>query len=425
MSYIIDYLIYKYAGILEDLQEKYPSIKDKISEYQSKVEIKYLRWLANRLQARFDNLESFNDQDITSTLSLFDKYKGNEPIQSNLYNYLTFKELENDIKVYLKFKNKKPLRKNTGTLTEIYKDDEYILVRPDDKQACIAFRDDTDWCITSASSLYYEEDSVSNVVFYFLLTDLKEPYAKIAFSVQRDLSNNISKIQVWDSQNTELSNLLGILPDEDYMKILNIVKADAVIAPEGIVVKINNGTAELNDVVKYVEFLEKNNVDITDFIINNVNHKYYDGLRVNGYKCPYYNDNGLYHREDGPAIEGVDGSKAWYINGIRHRDDGPAIEWYDGSKEWYLNGEWHREGGPAYEAANGDKYWYINGKLHREDGPAYEGSNGTKKWYLNGKVHREDGPAIEWFDGHKEWYYHGKKIDCKDNQQFLRMIRDL
>ena len=402
MSYIIDYLIYKYAGILEDLQEKYPSIKDKISEYQSKVEIKHLRWLANRLQARFDNLESFNDQDITSTLSLFDKYKGNKPIQSNLYNYLTFKELENDIKAYLKFKNKKPLRKNTGTLTKIYEDGNYILVRPDDKQACIAFRDDTDWCITSASSLYYEEYSVSNVVFYFLLTDLKAPYAKIAFSVQRDLSNNISKIQVWDSQDTELSNLLGILPDEDYMKILNIVKADAVIAPEGIVVKINNGTAELNDVVKYVKFLEKNNVDIIDFIIENVNHKYYDGLRVNGYKCPYYNDNGFYHREDGPAIEWANGSKAWYINGLRHREDGPAIEW-----------------------ANGSKAWYLNDKRHREDGPAIEWADGQKEWYLNGDLHREDGPAVECATGDKEWWYHDKQIHCKDNQEFLRMIKDL
>ena len=71
----------------------------------------------------------------------------------------------------------------------------------------------------------------------------------------------------------------------------------------------------------------------------------------------------------------------------------------------------------------GDKYWILNGLFHREDGPAIEYVSGSKKWYLNGKRHRVDGPAIEWADGTKEWYYKDKLIDCKDNQEFLRMIK--
>ena len=50
-------------------------------------------------------------------------------------------------------------------------------------------------------------------------------------------------------------------------------------------------------------------------------------------------------------------------------------------------------------------------------------SLGTKYWYLNDKFHREDGPAIEWSSGYQEWYFHGEKINCKDNQEFLRMIK--
>jgi hypothetical protein len=48
---------------------------------------------------------------------------------------------------------------------------------------------------------------------------------------------------------------------------------------------------------------------------------------------------------------------------------------------------------------------------------------GTKEWRLNGKLHREDGPAVEYADGVKYWFYHGKYIDCKDNQEFLRIIK--
>ena len=57
----------------------------------------------------------------------------------------------------------------------------------------------------------------------------------------------------------------------------------------------------------------------------------------------YYSDKSMAvrfrHREDGPAIEWVDGTKVWYINGERHREDGPAIEDADGYKAWYINGE--------------------------------------------------------------------------------------
>jgi len=76
----------------------------------------------------------------------------------------------------------------------------------------------------------------------------------------------------------------------------------------------------------------------------------------------------------------------WYnSNGQRHREGGPAMEGANGTKAWYINGQLHREDGPAMEYASGDKEWFINGQLHREDGPAYEGANGTKSWYINGE----------------------------------------
>ena len=63
----------------------------------------------------------------------------------------------------------------------------------------------------------------------------------------------------------------------------------------------------------------------------------------------------------------------------------------NGTKHWYLNGERHREDGPAVELVDGSKIWFLNGKLHRTDGPAIEYANGTKEWYLNGKeVQMED-----------------------------------
>ena len=56
-----------------------------------------------------------------------------------------------------------------------------------------------------------------------------------------------------------------------------------------------------------------------------------------------------------------------------------------GNKCWFKDAELHREDGPAIEHLNGSKEWYKDGKLHREDGPAVEYRDGSKGWYLNGK----------------------------------------
>jgi len=59
----------------------------------------------------------------------------------------------------------------------------------------------------------------------------------------------------------------------------------------------------------------------------------------------YYKDREmmLRHREDGPAYEGYNGTKSWFLNGKRHREDGPAVEWSDGDKSWFLNGVGYTE----------------------------------------------------------------------------------
>jgi hypothetical protein len=61
----------------------------------------------------------------------------------------------------------------------------------------------------------------------------------------------------------------------------------------------------------------------------------------------YYKDKQqtIRHREDGPAIEYINGDKVWYLNGKRHRMDGPAIEYISGAKEYI----------------SGVKSWWING----------------------------------------------------------------
>ena len=60
-----------------------------------------------------------------------------------------------------------------------------------------------------------------------------------------------------------------------------------------------------------------------------------------------------------------------------------------GGKHYFKDKEmtiWHREDGPAYESVDGIKTWCRNGKLHREDGPAFmEPEIGLYEWHWDGK----------------------------------------
>jgi hypothetical protein len=94
-----------------------------------------------------------------------------------------------------------------------------------------------------------------------------------------------------------------------------------------------------------------------------------------------------------------------------------------GDVRWYNeDGLRHRIDGPAYEGSDGLKMWYVNGKIHRLDGPAIECANGYKAWWVNGELHRLDGPALEWPDGYKEWWIEDKNYT---EEQFHAKIAEM
>jgi hypothetical protein len=96
-----------------------------------------------------------------------------------------------------------------------------------------------------------------------------------------------------------------------------------------------------------------------------------------------------------------------------------------GDKSYFnKNGEYHREDGPAIKySGGGGECWYLNGKNHRIGGPAMSMSNGTKVWFLNGNMHRIDGPAFESFNGDKGWFLSGKELSCTTQEQFERLLK--
>ena len=98
----------------------------------------------------------------------------------------------------------------------------------------------------------------------------------------------------------------------------------------------------------------------------------------------------------------------------------PVTNWF-GDKFWYnSDGQYHREDGPACDYIKGPKEWRRNGELHRVDGPAIEHTNGSLAWYFENQLHRTCGPAITRLDGSNEYWIHGEQISENEFNFFFR-----
>ena len=91
-----------------------------------------------------------------------------------------------------------------------------------------------------------------------------------------------------------------------------------------------------------------------------------------------------------------------------------------GTIRWFKDAKckvFHRENGPAIEWLNGDIEWWQNDQLHRIDGPAIECADGTKRWYQRSQRHRIDGPAVVYADGAMCWWINGVELSKFEFEQ--------
>jgi hypothetical protein len=73
------------------------------------------------------------------------------------------------------------------------------------------------------------------------------------------------------------------------------------------------------------------------------------------------------------------------------------------------------------------EYWIDeNNRFNRENGPAYLWKDGSYDYCKHGRLHRLDGPAVYRTKKNiTEWWIDGKKIQCKSNEEFLRIVKKI
>jgi hypothetical protein len=120
-------------------------------------------------------------------------------------------------------------------------------------------------------------------------------------------------------------------------------------------------------------------------------------------------------------------SQRWFDEqGLLHRENGPAVEYADGGGEWWIHG--HRQtknGQSTIVTPCGTQIWVIDDQLHRDQEPAIIGVANRQEWWVHGHRSRENNqPAIE-DSGRKEWWvndiYHGFNDDRHRDDEYITM----
>lgn len=82
--------------------------------------------------------------------------------------------------------------------------------------------------------------------------------------------------------------------------------------------------------------------------------------------------------------------------------DGVLVKsvWHSGRIEYYdENGDYHRDDGPA--VIDNGQFWYKHGKFHRLDGPAYS-SYKEKSYWIDGVEYTEEQFKVITFTLHRQ-----------------------
>src|SRR4030067_2091536 len=225
----------KLAGKIENLAKEFPQFKQEIEEI-NKIHHKYLDWGIKQLA------KGHSKNDLLPTLSLF--HNNNNKLPTNLRNINFFKdlkELENLLKE-TELVSKRQEKTNIKTqLAKLYEDDEFLLGRPDSKEACIQYGVGTKWCITMRGAPYYEQYSANNVIFYFLFNktlDIKNPNYKIAFAYKRSpIDNNVVEIEIFDAKD----NTININSVPNISKFKPIMDLDVAKQPPNAIYYLHKG----------------------------------------------------------------------------------------------------------------------------------------------------------------------------------------
>jgi len=258
---------------VEIATQRYPNMQREIQQLVSADPAgnnKYLLWGLQQLA------NGHNMADLIPTIQFFHNNIQKFP-KKNIEQYDDLKEVEDIVKdISLQTSSRQQKQEEKGQAEKLYEDDQYVLIRPDSKDACVYYGRDTKWCITMKNESFYERYAGSNVIFYFLINRNKsrDALSKIAFAIQRGVDNSIVNIDIFNAHDQEImdKDVSEAVPNYDNLKAM--MKADAINIPKGILVRMTLGEASDEEVDEYLSLFDEK--DLYNILISDLRNSRYN-----------------------------------------------------------------------------------------------------------------------------------------------------
>ena len=290
--------LFKFAAFIraQKIQAENPEvfnqIKEQLSEFPKNKHFLYTSIIfdhydSNKIplnEAIFDGLQTIRSFEKIKQyleekdISAYDNYNQLQNTVSKTLLKLTAKK-SNKYKQTSNDEQYKALENNDAV--KVFEDDQNVVYRINNITGSRAFGKDTTWCVTKQSG-FFEMYTSQNLIFYFCINkQLPEdnPVQKTAIRVIRTLDNEINEVAVTRKTNDGDNYPIDIVPG--YEKFLELIKRDALQQPVGLVVKVKNGTATVEEAKEYWRLLDPASFHEKFSIINQLELKRYSLPEIN------------------------------------------------------------------------------------------------------------------------------------------------
>jgi len=193
----------------------------------------------------------------------------------NSFNtYSTFDDYVNQLEAQVKKKAERFKKKQAYEI--VYEDSDWYVLYPEDYDTLATLGKDSDWCVTKNKSTYYH---------------YKE-HRKFLIIIDKKLFKEYKENSTPKEDRS---------PDYKWLFYGPINKT--VTAGKEVISLYQEELANLRNQHKGNKKIDK--------LLSNMNFK---STRIDFNNIIFYNSKGELHREDGPAIEYITGTKYWYLN---------------------------------------------------------------------------------------------------------------
>ena len=229
-EYIQYFLLFE--GKMETLEKKFPNVEVRmLAEADPSNNKKYLIWMVKQVD------QGAKTEDVIPSIQFF--HRNVNKFDEKDINRYTAKELEDTIKEISSQKSKSQERKESKEGSEkIYEDENVVLVRVDNKKACMTYGMGTKWCITMGNQTYYEQYVSSNVIFHFIIhKNSDDPkFSKIAIASKRGKDNKIIEVDLFDAHDIPYKE--GELEEFAPSNLVEMAISDAEKQPKAFLARL-------------------------------------------------------------------------------------------------------------------------------------------------------------------------------------------